>query len=65
MTEHSTAHLTVIEGSRPVGVVSTLDIAAALGGGPLSHSGVGFASMSAVNRRDHYPARRLEQGGLE
>jgi hypothetical protein len=42
-----------------------LDIAAASAVDPLSHSGVGFANMSAVNRRDHYPARRLEQGGLE
>lgn len=35
MTEHATAHLVVVdpESRRPVGVVSTLDIARALGGG--------------------------------
>jgi CBS domain-containing protein len=34
ITEHATAHLVVVEpdGSRPVGVVSTLDVAAALAG---------------------------------
>jgi CBS domain-containing protein len=36
MTEHATAHLLVIDGAppQPVGVLSTLDVAASLGGGP-------------------------------
>ncbi len=34
MTEHGTAHLIVVDWAhRPVGVISTLDVAAALGGG--------------------------------
>jgi CBS domain-containing protein len=32
MTEHATAHLVVVDASQPVGVVSTLDVAAALAG---------------------------------
>jgi CBS domain-containing protein len=30
MVEHALAHLVVVDGSRPVGVISTLDVAAAL-----------------------------------
>jgi CBS domain-containing protein len=30
MTEHAAAHLVVVERSQPVGVLSTLDVAAAL-----------------------------------
>jgi CBS domain-containing protein len=32
MVEHAVAHLVVVEGGRPVGVISTLDVAAALAG---------------------------------
>ena len=30
MVEHALTHLVVVEGDRPVGIISTLDIAAAL-----------------------------------
>jgi CBS domain-containing protein len=33
MDEHATAHLVVVEGGRPIGVISTLDIAGALAWG--------------------------------